>query len=573
MPAAVEIPEPEPAIGGLWEEDAPPTTSAGKVFVENEEFATAFYSDGDIPKDPRRMRRTRSSSCDKEVAAVAAAVPAATKLTVRRRERSRSPPDYRSTQRPRSPSAASRRPRSPSSNEEFPVAKSPGRVAILRSPTPSTPVEIPDEEIGSPIEEFENIDSDEEIGADAEWDTDYEPGFFEVINTFNPFEPLKKFPRPLRPLDSVRKFLAKYEAKIEFRHASFLQEPADNKDSWVHYAEQIVQQMIVFNGTDHSRNEETIEHFLQSHSPELATLMEYIKIGLTFDFAVAQPQPAYKIRHIKVGIRLVEVTCCYETLTRYVLYTLGFNIFEKLFSMYFQEFMALSIRLMIFKAFYSVLDSPSGIDFFLGDKNEFNGYQTLIELLQSNPTGRTMVAIKALIKKLNLFETFVCCKSTTAKIFGQLFDADARVDAHDWDTLTECLTEVQQFFADPFAYAQPKRFLPASAQFEIPKDAFSMPAAMNGVKMHMRANGFLETLLLIVSAKQKAPTACLTVCYGLLESVVKNKFGINYMVDNIEQTNALVKELFGTDFDAELDASMATRNRALALEIAYKVQF
>lgn len=583
-PVAVEVADDTE----IWPEDNMPAEPS-KVFVETE---AAFYSDGDIPKDPRRRR---TSSFDKETV-VAEGVKEPRRA---RREWSRSP-DYRG--RPRSPGDVSRRPRSPSINsneEEFPVAKSPARLpdasrsVPVRSPTPSTPVEHLDDDIGSPIrDELEDI-SDDEIGGDIDWEIDYEPGYFEVINTFNPFEPIKQYQVESedgrqtdaaqliqkRNFEEIKKSLEKFNAKVAFGHEKFISESSDNKDLWVHNVELLVQQLVTFNGIDHTKNEPIIAAFIEKKEPELDVLVEYIKIGLEFQYAIGQPQPAYKIRHMKAGIRLAEVTYCYETMAQYVLYEMKFNVFEKLFTMYFQEFMALSIRLMILKTIYAVLDSSAGVNYFLGDKNEFNGYQTLVELLQSQPSGRTMVAVKSLIKKLNLYEAFSIVKSTTAKIFEQIEGVDTKTSQSDWDLLIDAMLEVQKVVSDPFALAQPKRFLPASAQFEIPKDSFSFPFSVNGLKSYMKTNGFLETLLLIVVAKNKVPPTLLTVAYNLLEFITKTAFGLTYLINNIKQTNLLVRELFGlpqipseADIEADPVLIFTSKNRTIGMEIAYKVR-
>ncbi|XP_063700375.1 protein virilizer [Culicoides brevitarsis] len=559
-------------IDGLWPEDAAPVAIGDpqKVFVETPD---AFYSDGDVPKDPRR-RRTRSNSCEKDT-------DSGKEMSRRRREWSRSPPDHYRASRLRSPNDL-RRPRSPSCNSNDSKI-----VMAVRSPTPATPIiERMDDDIDSPIDEFETIESDEDIGeGDAEYDLlEYEAGYFEVVNSFNPFEPLKKYANEhsvtqmqqhqQRKFDNFKKNLMVFEARQAFTQENFLFESNENKNAWVENVEQLIQQLTVFNQNDHSRNLGIISTFVKEESPELKVLAEYIKIGLDYNIAVDQPKPPYKVRHMKAGIRLVELLCCYEPIIRYVLYTAEINVFQQLFSMFFQQYMALSIRLMIFKAIYSILDSDTAVKYFLGNENEFNGYQTLVEMLQENPNGRQIIAIAAILKKLNLYEAFTSVKESTLKIF-----ATENADPEDIRVLTESLSEVDKALQDRFSFAQPRRFLPVSAQFEIPKDAHSFPFAMNGIKAYMQSKGFLETLTLIVLAKNKVSTNLTTLAYGLLENIIKNPLGLNYLIDNIEQTNILVRELFGLKDTDELEAEFdpllsihATKARALAMEIAYKVQ-
>lgn len=561
-------------IDGLWAEDAAPITMGDpqKVFVETPD---AFYSDGDVPKDPRRRGiRTRSNSCEKDT-------DSAKEMTRRsRRDWSRSPEHYRN--RPRSPNDL-RRPRSPS------CTSSDSKIVMaVRSPTPATPIiERMDDDIDSPIDEFETIDSEEDIGeGDAEYDLlEYEAGFFEIVNSFNPVEPLKKYQNHVegcttqvqnhqqRKFDNFKKNLIIFEAKQCFTQENFLYESNDSKNTWVEFAEQLIQQMVLFNQNDHSRNLGIITAFVKEEGSELKTLTEYIKIGLDYDIAIDQPNPPYKVRHIKAGIRLVELLCCYEPFIQYVLYKAQINVFQSLFSMYFQQYMALSIRLMIFKAMYAILDSATAVKYFLGNENEFNGYQTLVEMLQENPNGRAIIAIVAIIKKLNLYESFNSVKDLTLKVF-----ASNDFAASDIKAMTETLSDIDKAFQDTFSFAQPRRFLPVSAQFEIPKDAYSYPFAMNGIKAYMQSNGFLQILTLIVSAKLKVETNLTALVYRLLENIIRNPLGLNYLIDNIEQTNILVRELFGLkdseDIESEVDplSIHATKPRAVAMEMAYKIQ-
>lgn len=572
----------------MWPEDE--VIPEQKVFVETPDV---FYSDGDIPKDPRRRGiRTRSNSNEKDVEVK--------EIRGRRREWSRSPEYYR--KRHRSPSDLSARPRSPSctsiegrhfdGDDEKPPTKI---VMAVRSPTPATPTEQLEDDIDSPIDEFETIDSEEDIGeGDSEWDLDYESGFFEVINAFNPFDPLKQFKsinsdgqevptqekiHQQKKFEVLKKFLANIESKVGYTHDNFLQVTNDNKDAWVDYAEQLIQQLVLFNTNDHARNRPIISEFVKEGGKELDVLVEFLKIGLDYELAVTQPKPPYKVRHIKAGIRLVELVCCYEPFIKYVLYNVKINVFQNLFTMYFQQFMALSIRLMILKALFSVLDSCIATEYFLGRENEFNGYQTLIEILQDNPIGRVLVAVKSLIKKVNLYESYNVVKEMTLKLFENMEKEKDEMILHqdDLTLLNQALLNVEKAFTETFSFAQPKRFLPVTAQYEVPKDALSFPLALNGIKSYMQSHGFLEIMVLLTSAKSKITPGLLSTVYNLLEKIVKNPLGLNYLVDNIEQTNLLVRELFGLkdpdDIEAEVDplSIFASKPRAIAMEIAYKV--
>lgn len=79
------------------------------------------------------------------------------------------------------------------------------------------------------------------------------------------------------------------------------------------------------------------------------TLVEWLKIALNYTLANAQEQPGYKIRHIKCGVRLSE-WCSNSTDFIKLLWKQDFMVHAVLLDLYGQEYMALSIKLMILRA-------------------------------------------------------------------------------------------------------------------------------------------------------------------------------------------------------------------------------
>lgn len=99
-------------------------------------------------------------------------------------------------------------------------------------------------------------------------------------------------------------------------------------------------------------------------SDVLKQLISWVRVGLNLSMALRQPQPGYKIRHIKVGVRLVEVLCmCSGALAELLILNEG--IHERLLQLYHQDCMSLSIRLMILRALDASLHTKLAVEHFL----------------------------------------------------------------------------------------------------------------------------------------------------------------------------------------------------------------
>lgn len=103
-------------------------------------------------------------------------------------------------------------------------------------------------------------------------------------------------------------------------------------------------------------------------------LVEWVAFGLSFDEAYKQPRPAMKLRHIKVGIKLVETICeCGEEFTRKMI--VGADCQSLLLSLFHCECMALVIKLMILRALDATLRLRTFIIFqSISRSTNFEGY-------------------------------------------------------------------------------------------------------------------------------------------------------------------------------------------------------
>ncbi|KAF2903313.1 hypothetical protein ILUMI_02877 [Ignelater luminosus] len=462
------------------------------------------------------------------------------------------------------------------------------------------------------VEEFEPILSDEDILDDSEHfqDLDYDYTAYtnndDLIKLFvpgtTPIQKYKKKPvfnvtdekieisESLKSVinisdDFFRSSITKYTLS-EFEKLN-----TEIKEEFIHLCEKI---MSTIGETEHfydivklytltkdsSTLKDTDKELVTQIGSITETLMDWLQIALDFGMANTQNQPAYKIRHIKCGVRLAD-WCCGSIEFIQLLWNRNYYIHEVLLSLYNQEYMALSIKLMILHALDTyILHKPAIERFVLGKANiskengffdalpfsKQNGYKTLIEIIQENPSVRLKFSLQSILMKLNIYEVLYKLHGTVAKLRHN----NNKNISDNINLIVKSLDQILHMYqSGPFIVSQPKRFLPVSAQFEInrmeTKNVF-----INLFQMQNLLNCFIVLLTLpntmnISSVK--------TPIFELLSELISTADGLNYLYDNEENINVLLKCLLQQQNDEySMPYSMETKAHMLGLQIAYKLQ-
>lgn len=454
-----------------------------------------------------------------------------------------------------------------------------------------------------------------------------ENSIYSALKQFNPFtEEVKNYVPADEKMSANARELVELAAKC--LHRSKLKESAsiertfvdsqsnEMRENWVHAAEQLIQIInLVYNlaGATQSRSQHTLNSLVKSNRQQL---VDWMRIGLNFDCANSQQQPGYKIRHMKCGLRLIEMLAVDETFIESLIFKEKFNVFEYLYRLYEQKFMALSLKLMICRAIFACLDTKTGIDFFtrLDDNDGIkpvsaeNGYQKLIKLLQENPLTRLKFPLKSILKKVNLYESLHVIRDIVNRRF--VLNNDIKIEPgvselapNDEQLLSNCLREVWSAFTwDSQSYSQPKRFLPISTKFEKVRDVNANKMAANSFIRYFRINGLIESLLMIVSQSTNhdiVSEEVFDLTLLILESLCRTECGLNYLSEKSEVTNVLIKCLIQAPIenlnqsnqvddvemsndieaganqtslgDVSADIDDDSRRYLLGIEIAYKV--
>uniref|UniRef100_A0A6A7FSB1 Protein virilizer-like n=2 Tax=Hirondellea gigas TaxID=1518452 RepID=A0A6A7FSB1_9CRUS len=169
----------------------------------------------------------------------------------------------------------------------------------------------------------------------------------------------------------------------------------DEREAFVHSCEAVTQLL------------HTSLRYLQHNKLRecISLLCGWLEVGLDMDEAVAQPQPVYKIRHLRAGLRLCIAMChCNDDVTRHMLSQVP--LFHLLHSLYQQAHMALSIKLLILRTLDSVLCCSAGVQQFLSVQPRLGltGYELVLQMLAETTHSRAKVSAAAILRKLHLLE-------------------------------------------------------------------------------------------------------------------------------------------------------------------------
>ncbi|KAH1003162.1 hypothetical protein HUJ05_011102 [Dendroctonus ponderosae] len=290
------------------------------------------------------------------------------------------------------------------------------------------------------------------------------------------------------------------------------------------------------------------------------SVADWLAIGLDFGMANQQEQPAYKIRHIKGGVRLAALVGASEPFVRH-LWRIEFSLHDALLSLYAQDFMALSIQLLVLQALDAYLLHRDAVARFLAA----GGYSVIMRAMAAKRQVRQTFALACILRKLNLYE---CLQELRAHL--EELRREGALAPPTLLVVAQALNQVLQYCrGGPFAMEQPRRFLPVSAQFELPR----LATPPNMPVRYFEMAGLLEGLLLLLAGRStlnlpaiKAPV--LAVLATLLEDVE----GVRFLSRRAPTANALLKCLLRPEDDElQYGETLEAQSHQLGLQLAYKL--
>uniref|UniRef100_A0A1B0GBW1 Virilizer N-terminal domain-containing protein n=1 Tax=Glossina morsitans morsitans TaxID=37546 RepID=A0A1B0GBW1_GLOMM len=423
-----------------------------------------------------------------------------------------------------------------------------------------------DENPGTPLEQYEPILSDDEIiddeadegsnalNEDQTVNDDLEAEWQAVpaIITFNVYQkPLQKFTIDCQEyyqmdVENLKVILEKFDTQTNCRSPEEFSDVLTNQEQrecFVYLCEQLINQLSFI-----SKNIKRRNYALQKLcecKKRLKRIFQILRVALNFDSASAQTQPVFKIRHIKVGAKLMELLAPCQQLFEYLLQVEKYDPFQPLLSLLKQIFMALSIKLLLLKAMYALLDTKPALQHFLAP--EVKGYSLILGLLQQTQLTRSKYALQSLIKKLHLNEALLNIRETCMQLFvSNSFDSPIE---ESYQLMDSCIQQlVDAFSKNALFYQQPKRFLPVSKKFEISLDKPAQRTFANTLQSYLKQHSLGESLLLLVANATNLPSYLLLDITDLLTALMKTGVGLDYLVDDcFEITQLIVSTLLGME--------------------------
>jgi hypothetical protein len=360
------------------------------------------------------------------------------------------------------------------------------------------------EESGA-IEPFEPILSDEDVMADDEpASIDFECEAIQVdeLYAINPPELLELEKRGEflndKLDDSVMEKLRDVIISLSKSVSNFNNASGQEKETFVHNSENLCATLGNFELT----------------AKDVKNLSNIIDAGLNVELACSQPQPAYKVRHVKVGVRLAEALCRLSVGPDILLQV---NAPKRLLTLCMRENVALPVKLAAIRAVDAALISPKIVEEFLKVENEL--YKVSLMMLDTAKLARLKYALCSLLRKIHVYESLSELKDLTELEVLELANTYA------------CATTLM---------SQPKRQLPASAQMEFEREQNRSP------RKHLIAyfdHWKLASRLLLALCSPKSDSNLIKAGRQLLSLIAETKEGLLYLLKEAEVTKSLLKVL------------------------------
>ncbi|XP_054715831.1 protein virilizer homolog isoform X2 [Uloborus diversus] len=378
-----------------------------------------------------------------------------------------------------------------------------------------------------------------------------------------------------------------------------------------------------------SITETTLSSLLYLKSKEkfeeiIDVLISWVVEGLDFELALKQPQTAYKVRHLKAGIRLA--TLMFQTKADIIKKLLDKDIPKYLVELFEQPYMVLPVKLLILRGIDAVISTQQGMEYVVNKplqitkskdedvtiKNENTVqtdseestlktcYQKLLEFLVSKQLTRAVVSLSALLNKIHLYEILLELSESIEKVVQNTVLPDPKTNPSDSpdnvepravsvepdlessesisnssEALTQviisCLQETISCYRNAWkTVAQTKRYLPARTQFEFPKSPFD---PYPGLLRMFKENKLLENAFVLFSSPAlSGHPVLLTTLKDFFMELLSTQEGMLFLLSSSEVVNGIQKALLHTVDEAREEATEENTAQNLGMQLAYHLQ-
>jgi len=263
------------------------------------------------------------------------------------------------------------------------------------------------------------------------------------------------------------------------------------------------------------------------------------------------------VRQLKVGLKLIEALCHYNTFLSNCLIAFH-QIQHQLIRLFYFEHMSLSLKLFIFRALDSTLNGSEHIRKFLYTKihinaDYFNGYDSLLKILSIQQSRRVYFIVTRILRKIHLY-----------KLLQKLNTVENILDSNSELLLQNYLLEIGTIYVKaPILMGCPKRFLQAHTQFEltpalIHSDVYpTVYRLFDGLSFIKCITTLLDKPNIDNSIQQNILT--------ILQSLVDCDHGLRYLGCRPNVLNKLIKVLNKVNVHCQLNLTLIYRTKVLTL--------
>ncbi|XP_056008740.1 protein virilizer homolog isoform X5 [Ostrea edulis] len=304
----------------------------------------------------------------------------------------------------------------------------------------------------------------------------------------------------------------------------------------------------------------------------LETLIEWTLEGLDEEKAMNQPESAFKIRHLKMGITLAGALCtcdadvCVQALVQ--------GVQTRLLDLLASPFMSFSIKVQIVRTLDQTTYFVDGIQWLLGrhskqqgtEKSQDTCFQRILTLMLKKQNIRVTVAMTAFIRKINSYEVLQKMNAEVKSILKatppdgktennpdpladqqmEPLSEDEVISEVTMDNIISYIKEATKLFRiAPHIIAQLSRSLPGKAMFT------KKPPAIDpypGLYCVIKSCGTLECLFHLLSNPLTfAHTQLFAAIQDCIRSLLYSQHGLRFLFSRRETTNGIIKCLLQDD--------------------------
>ncbi|KAK0061734.1 protein virilizer, partial [Biomphalaria pfeifferi] len=314
------------------------------------------------------------------------------------------------------------------------------------------------------------------------------------------------------------------------------------------------------------------------------TLVSWAIKGCDSDIAMSQPDAAFKVRHLKAGIRLAG---CLSVLNEQIALTLlqrGIQL--KLVSLIESEYIVFSIKHLALRSLSKTTHFAVGTQWFLGvhpdytkGDNEETGYQRLVRNLLLEKIVKLTMSMTALLRKIHFYETLTNLYNTVERIVSTCpipddssneEDEQPQLKDEEANKILADLEEATQIFTDPHFYiGQQHNAVPYTLLVDTnTKSSESLETIYNVAD----SCGLLESLFALLSCPASAanPSVYLSV-HTILQRFMSTQDGLVYLCSHPDVINGIIRCLLQMVEEPE-ESGDDIPSRQLGLELVYHLQ-